>query len=152
MLMLLYRHSYLTLSLTIDFPVLICGVYKLGCREIVEPEGNFLVFFILMLTHAGPQWKPVFNCLGIPWVNKNVMIIIIIIIWQPADPEGSRWVTRPRIHDGATQGPRYGFYSIDKPYRTGCAGPVQTTSDRSVHYIRMSVPSVPTTSLWSASL
>ena len=34
-----------------------------------------------------------------------------------------------------------------KPYRTSCEGPVQ-----SVHYIRMSVPSVPTTSLWSASL
>ena len=39
MFMLLYRHSYLTLSLKIDFPVLICGVYKLGCREIVELEG-----------------------------------------------------------------------------------------------------------------
>ena len=47
MLMLLYRHSYLTLSLQIDFPVLICGVYKLGCREIVEPEGNFLVFIFV---------------------------------------------------------------------------------------------------------
>ena len=36
-----------------------------------------------MLTHAGPQWKPVFNCLGIPWVKNNVIkkkIIIIIII------------------------------------------------------------------------
>ena len=39
-----------------------------------------------------------------------------------------------------------------KPYRTGCEGPVQSMSARSVHYIRMSVPSVPTTSLWSASL
>ena len=37
-------------------------------------------FVFLMLTHAGPQWKPVFNCLGIPWVNKNVIIIIIIIL------------------------------------------------------------------------
>ena len=34
-----------------------------------------------------PQWKPVFNCLGIPWVNKNVIIIIIII--------GVAWVTPP---------------------------------------------------------
>ena len=73
--MLLYRHSYLTLSLKIDFPVLICGVpvYKLGCRE------------ILMLTHAGPQWKPVFNCLGIPWVNKNVIIIIIMRLFFMGD-------------------------------------------------------------------
>ena len=46
--MLLYRHSYLTLSLKIDFPVLICGVYKLGCREIVELEGNFLVFWLFV--------------------------------------------------------------------------------------------------------
>ena len=39
-----------------------------------------------------------------------------------------------------------------KPYRTDYEGPVQSMSARSVHYIRMSVPSVPTTSLWSASL
>ena len=39
-----------------------------------------------------------------------------------------------------------------KPHRTGCEGPVQSMSARSVHYIRMSVPLVPTTSLWSASL
>ena len=40
---------------------------------------------------------------------------------------------------------------LNKPYRTGCEGPV-SMSARNVHYIRMSVPSVPTTSLWSASL
>ena len=28
----------------------------------------------------------------------------------------------------------------NKPYRTGCEGPVQSMSARSVHYIRMSVP------------
>ena len=40
-----------------------------------------------------------------------------------------------------------------KPHRTSCEGPVQSMSARSVHlYIRMSVPSVLTTSLWSASL
>ena len=42
--------------------------------------------------------------------------------------------------------------SMALPYQTGCKGPVQSMSARSVHYIRMSVPSVPTTSLWSASL
>ena len=39
-----------------------------------------------------------------------------------------------------------------RPHRTGCEGPNQSMSAQSVHYIRMSVPSVPTTSLWSASL
>ena len=39
-----------------------------------------------------------------------------------------------------------------KPHRTGCEDPVQSMSARSVHYIRMSVPSVPTTSLWHGQL
>ena len=34
-----------------------------------------------------------------------------------------------------------------KPHQTGCAGPVQSMSAQSVHYTRMSVVSVPTTSL-----
>ena len=38
----------------------------------------------------------------------------------------------------------------DKPYQTGCEDPVQSMSARSVHYIRMSVLSVCSASLYSS--
>ena len=61
MFMLLYSHSYLTPSLKIDFPVMICGVYKLGCREIVEPEGNFLGVFFPKKGFRGVSALPVIS-------------------------------------------------------------------------------------------
>ena len=65
MFMLLYRHSYLTLSLKIDFPVLICGVYKLGCREIVEPEGNFQIVLFIFFPKKGFR----------PSRNQRIMLV-----------------------------------------------------------------------------